>query len=329
MKNKNVPESTDKPKHVVFADFAGVKYGGVIESLTKLGVNCEVVSDVGHLDNLVTSTNVDLCVVNLLLGGIGPFELIQNIKKNTLNPELKIVVVTRQVHKLNIQNTIQAGANDFIAEPFETRNLYNRILYHLGPVKLIETSDSDLEVFGKEGSEYVRLLLEATDLLGKTSREKMHESIHIILSRIAECVHSNRANLIVVDEASNTGVVLATSDDPNFHNFPITLDQYPEILHVIHTGNLIFVEDVSQNALTDRIKKSVKSISIGSLMVFPVYYQGEIVGVLNVRRPQATEVPEMHIMRVMQGIANIMAAHSNVAVLLRKIYKGYTPPKVA
>ena len=123
------------------------------------------------------------------------------------------------------------------------------------------------------------------------------------------------------------GVVLATSDDPNFHNFPITLDQYPEILHVIHAGNLIFVEDVSQNALTERIKKSVKSISIGSLMVFPVFYQGEIVGVLNVRRPQATEVPEMHIMRIMQAIANITGRTiPNVAVPSAKNLQGLYAP---
>ena len=77
---------------------------------------------VANVDGLITKVSeeqIDICVINLLLGGIGPFELIENVRKNSANREIKIIVVTRQVHKLNIQNTIRAGADDFIAEPFE------------------------------------------------------------------------------------------------------------------------------------------------------------------------------------------------------------------
>ena len=98
MKNKNASELADKPKKVVFADFAGVKYNGVIESLQKLGVTCESVSDVSPL------RHAHYRYLNRFVrreftprGNRGLSSWIQNIKKNTLNRELKIVVVTRQV----------------------------------------------------------------------------------------------------------------------------------------------------------------------------------------------------------------------------------------
>ena len=91
----------------------------------------------------------------------------------------------------------------------------------------------------------------------------------------------------------------------------------------MHTGNFVLVEDVSQNALTHRINEKVKTIHIGSLMVYPVRFQGEVMGVLTIRRPKAIELPGMGVMRFLQAIANTMASHSNVKALLRKIYKEF------
>ena len=145
-----------------------------------------------------------------------------------------------------------------------------------------------------------------------------------ILEKVAVLLTSNRTSLIIVDSESNTGVVLASSDDPNFFDFPISLHEYPEILHVLHTGNFVLIDDVSQNSLTQKINEKVKTILIGSIMVFPVRYQGEVVGVLTIRRAQARELPSMQVMRILQAIANTMASHSNVKALLRKIYKEYS-----
>ncbi len=308
---------------VLFADLALVKYKSVISELTKADVDSDCVTDVTQLLQKISEVKYDICAINLLLGGIGPFELIENIRKSSKNPQLKIVVVTRQVHKLNIQNTIRAGADDFIAEPFESLNFYNRVLYHLRPVQVIKANQFEQSIPGVESHKYVQMLLEATEILSRTDREHIHDTFLKILQDIALQMESNRTSLIIVDESANNGVVLATSDDPKFSNFPISLDNYPEIVHVMHTGNLIFVEDVSQNSLTDRIKSKVKSIAIGSMIIFPVRYHADIVGALVIRRPVATELPTQDVMRVLQATANLMAAHANVAVLLRKIYKEF------
>jgi CheY-like chemotaxis protein len=301
-----------------------VKYDTVSKWLKKDGVHVDSITDPPRFLATITEQAYDVAIINLLVGGMGPFELIKAVRATSKNPDLKIIVISRQVHKVNIQNTIKAGANDFVADPFENENLFHRILYHLAPKQIIDPYGYEATVATDEAWPFINLHLEATEMLSRTARGEEHKTFLEVLRDTAELLQSNRSSLIIVEQASNTGVVLATSDDPNFYDFPISLHKYPEILHVMHSGNFVLIEDVSQNALTHRINETVKSILIGSLMVFPVRFQGEVTGVLTVRRPKATELPSMQVLRVLQAIANTMAAHSNIKSLLRRIYKDYS-----
>jgi DNA-binding response OmpR family regulator len=321
------PTMTQSVKRVIFADFAVVKFNSLIQLLRKNGVEGEGLTESGKFMEKINQESFEVCVVNLLLGGIGPFELIQNIRTASKNPDIKIIVISRQVHKMNIQNTIRAGANDFVAEPFENEHLYQRVLYHLAPKQELDPAGYETSVAGAEAWPYLKLLLESTELLGRTERHQSSAAFYTLLKRVADMLSSNRTSLIIVESETNTGLVLAASDDPDFHDFPIALHKYPEILHVLQTGHFVMVEDVSQNLLTKNINEQVKSISIGSLLVFPVRFQGDVIGVMNVRRPKATELPSMDVIRILQAVANTLAAHSNVRAMLRKIYKDFTPAK--
>lgn len=309
---------------VIFVDFAVVKFDTVGKWLKKDGISVDTSTDPPRFLATIAEQPYDVAVINLLVGGMGPFELIKNVRGTSKNPDIKIIVISRQVHKVNIQNTIKAGANDFVADPFENENLFHRILYHLAPKQIIDPYGYEATAATDEVWPFVNLHLEATESLSRTIRGDEHKAFLAILRDTAELLQSNRSSLIIVEEESNTGLVLATSDDPNFYDFPIALHKYPEILHVMHTGNFVLIEDVSQNALTQRINEAVKSILIGSLMVFPVRFQGEVTGVLTARRPKATGIPSMQVLRVLQALANTMASHSNVKSLLRRIYKEFS-----
>lgn len=313
-----------KLRKALFADFSVAKFQPLIDLLKADGILCEAVTDPPKFMARLNQEAFDVCVLNLLLGGLGPFDLIRNIRQYSKNPEIKIIVVSRQVQKLNIQNAVQAGANDFVAEPFDNENVYHRILYHLTPKQVVEPRGYEATAPDTDSWQYIELLLEATEQLSRTGRNEEHETFMKILVKVAGIIDSNRTSLIVVDAESNTGIVLASSDDPSFFDFPISLHKYPEILHVLHTGNFVLIDDVSQNSLTQKINEKVKTILIGSLMVFPVRFQGEVVGVLTVRRSKAMHLPSMQVMRTLQAIANTMASHSNLKALLRKIYKNFS-----
>ncbi|MBI4403905.1 MAG: response regulator [Deltaproteobacteria bacterium] len=308
---------------VIFADFTTSKFSALVEWLKRDGMLSELVSDAPALLSRISEAHFDVCVVNLMLGGIGPFQLVASIQKRSKNPDVRIIVISKQVHKMNIQNAIEAGAQDFIAEPFENENVYNRLVYHLTPKRVIAPAGYESVGNLDSAREYLQMLLEATELFSRTEREKIHAHILRVLQNIAALTGSNRTSLIIVDGVGEEGVVLASSDDPSFYDFPLSLSKYPEILHVIHTGNFVLIDDVSRNDLTNRIKNKVRTITIGSLMVFPVRFNAEVVGVLVIRRPKAIELPSMEILRVLQALANTMAAHANIQFLLRKIYRDY------
>ena len=316
-----------EPKRVVFADFAVAKYQPVSQLLMDQGVVVEMVTEPPKFLSLIANHPYDVCVINLLLGGLGPFELIRQVRATSKNPDLKVIVTSRQVQRQNIQNAVQAGAHDFIAEPFENEDICGRILYHLTPKQIVETRGFEKSKPGDDAWEYVNLLLESVETLSRTPRQQDHGAFLGILQKIANLTKSNRSSLIIVDSESNTGVVLASSDDPSFYDFPIALHKYPEVLHVMNTGHFVLVEDVSQNSLTHSISEKVRTILIGSLMVFPVHFQNEIVGVLTIRRPQAQDLPSPQVLRVLQSVANTMASHSNVKALLRRLYKDFSESK--
>ncbi len=316
-------------KKILIGDLATTKYQGATEFLARQWVKSEMVTDPTTFLELLTKNHFDLCVVNLLLGGLGPFELIKLIRQKSFNADIKVIVVSRQVQRINIQNSIQAGAHDFIAEPFDNESFAQRILYHTAPKQEFDFTDLDKAVLDSRATPYLDLMVRSTELLSRTKRNQDSAAFFDVVQGVGKLLSSNRTSLILVDAEANTGIVLASSDDPKFHDFPISLVKYPEILHVVNTEHFVLIDDIAQNAMTQQVGQQVKTILIGSLMVFPVRFQGDVVGVMTVRRAQVKEIPPHSVLRVLQAIANGLAAHSNVRHLLRKIYKDYTTPKTA
>jgi len=317
------------PKKVIFADFAIMKFAPLMEQLRKEGFGVDGVTDEKKFVQVIAEEAVDVCVINLLLGGTGPFEMIRRVRSQSRNRDCKVIVISRQVQKLNIQNTLKAGANDFVADPVDNENLHARILYHLTPKRVIENLTGNLASVSADTWPVLSTMLNATERLSRTPPPRISEAFYGILCDVAKLLDSNRTSMMIVDEENNAGVVLASSDDPKFCDFPVVLNKYPEVLDVIHSGNFVLIDDVSKSQLTQQINENVRSISIGSIMVFPVRFAGEVVGVLTVRRPKASDLPSLDNLRVLQALANTLAAHANMKASLRRIYRDFKPVKTA
>lgn len=319
----NMNEKKDKAnRKIIFGEMSVTKFSVLSDWLKKDNVIIDFANDAEKLIEMISGDHYQLCMVNWLLGGIGPFELIRKIRSSSMNRDIKIMVISRQVQKVNIQNAISAGAHDFLAEPFENEVVLKRVLYHLSPQSTMDASEyEDRKLNNAEDLGLVNLFLEICEKLSRSERGTEPQALHETVSKISQLMGSNRTSLVIADVGQSEGVVLASSDDPSFHNFPILLDKYPEIQHVVFSGKVVLIPDVKANTLTHEIDRNVKSIPIGSLLVFPVRYQNEVIGVLTIRRPRATEVPSFEKLRVLQAITNLMAAQSNIQLLIRKIYR--------
>lgn len=320
-----VPHESKKTKRAIFADLALTKYQVVFEYLKNEGIHTDSANEPGLLLEKVAAKSYEVCVLNLLLGGMGPFDLISSIRQSSKNKNIRIIVVSRQVQRINIQNTIKAGANDFVAEPFENEGLRQRILYHLRPITIIEPEGyEDRRLTGPGGWPYLNLLLECSESLSHAEKGQDHSAFVNILRKVADLLQSNRTSLVLVEKETRTGIVIASSDDAALYDFPLSLIKYPEILHVLHTGNFVLVEDVNRHILTANIQNNVKTIQIASLLVFPIRYHNEIIGVLTIKRPHQRELPGLDEMRIIQAVANTTAAYSNIRAILRKAYREFS-----
>lgn len=309
---------------VILGEMSASKFSVLSDWLKKDNISVDFAGDSEQLLERISQEPYQLCMVNWLLGGIGPFELIRKIRNDSINPDIKVMVISRQVQKINIQNAIAAGAHDFVAEPFENEVVLKRILYHLSPQSMMEASVyEEHKLVNSDELDLVNVCLEICEKLSRTERGTEPQALYEAVSKISQLTGSNRTSLVVADVGQSTGVVLASSDDPSFHNFPISLDKYPEIQHVVFSGKFVLIPDVTTNTLTHEINKKVKTIPIGSLMVFPVRYQNEVIGVLTIRRPKASELPTYDKLRLLQAITNLMAAQSNIQLLIRKIYRDH------
>ncbi|MFM8270621.1 MAG: response regulator, partial [Pseudomonadota bacterium] len=289
----NAADNRDKTtRRVILGELSATKYTVLSDWLKKDNVIMEFANEAERLMEMLSKERYQLCMVNWLLGGIGPFELIRKIRSSSLNPDIRVMVISRQVQKINIQNAINAGAHDFLAEPFENEIVLKRVLYHLTPQSTMDASEyEDRKLMNGDDLGLMNLFLEVCEKLSRSERGTEPHALHEAVSKISQIMGSNRTSLVVADVGQSQGVVLASSDDPSFHNFPISLDKYPEIQHVVFSGKVVLIPDVNTHMLTHDINKNVRTIPIGSLLVFPVRYQNEVIGVLTIRRPRASEVP--------------------------------------
>ena len=209
---------------VVFADPAPTRFQPVIDKLVESDISAENILNLKDLYQRVAETPFNVCLVNLLIGDCGPFELIGQLKQKSKNPNINIIVVSRQKQRVNVYNAIHAGASDFVGEPFSTEAILSKIAYHLRPKKIIAIDgiESNWNVHGTEP--FIELLLESSEVLSKTPSSKSGDVMFDIMQKLARLLNSNRTSLIAA-EALEQGFVIASSDEFNYRDQPLELEK--------------------------------------------------------------------------------------------------------
>jgi len=260
---------------------------------------------------------IDLCVFDVLLAEATAFQMVAEVRKTAKNSDMKILVASDHLNRFAQRNFARMGANDFIHEPFDSETLHQRLLYHLTPHEEYGVLKHHIVISGSNVGEHAKLLLEAIKLRSTMDFEELKKRSIELIGRVAQFFDSNRTSFIAVNPEQTEGIVVISSDHPGFCEFRLDMRKYPEILHVLNTGTIISVPDVSRNALTKDIHKHVKTIKIGSMVLFPVFCHGEICGVLTVRREHTKPLPPTEVLEVIQSFANTMGLKLRPHVLLQ------------
>ena len=317
MAKANPASKTSGPirKRVLIADSNNGKFFDVIQALSEAGVETLFTNDRLSLVDTAMEYQPDLVLVNLFIGPGTTLPQIREMKQNLERQGTKIVVLTSHQSKENLAECIRAGASDFIIEPFDARQVLQRVRYQLQEREAYSPEDLRAEPTQVlAGFQLVYDCLRITTEIKETNR-----AVYECLKRVAELSKSPRVNLIMADITAPKGVVIAASDDPNIQELEVDMEKYPEAREVILKGSIVYVKDITANPLTKDIAKNVKDIEITSLLVFPVRHRQETLGTLSIRLGrEGLAVSDKHL-KTFYMIALILAPKMATRKLLKKV----------
>lgn len=128
----------------------------------------------------------------------------------------------------------------------------------------------------------LKVLLELTARYAEAN--DVDELLHEVTRRLADEMEIDRAAMVLLDEESATGTILAASDDPSLKDLEIDLKQYPEIREVVRTGKPVIVEDAPAHPLLEGVKEKIAARGIRNIAAMPLAVRGKVLGVLLLRR---------------------------------------------
>lgn len=195
-----------------------------------------------------------------------------------------------------IARAVDQGAHDFVRRPLRTAEVVARVRDRL---RHRDTAD---ELARR--AEGARVVLELTTAL--SSALDLRSILFTIVQRIAEVARVDRCSIVLVQEGSSRGVVVAASDNRDVYDLPIDMALYPEIQRVLTSRSTLVIDDASSHPLFEIVSGSGSPGGFRSLALLPIVLEDRPMGVLFLRGRQPTTFRE-HDMFLARTIANATA----------------------
>jgi DNA-binding response OmpR family regulator len=311
------PRTALTKRRVMICDNNKLKFTEVITALQEADIEVVLLDDKPKIVSTAAQFQPDIILINLFMSSSNTLTLMKEVKGVTERQGTKIIVLTAHQSKDNIMECIKAGANDFVVEPFNPRQLLQRIKYQLQDREAY--SPDDLRSEPTQVLAGFQLVYDCLRILAEV--KETNRCIFEVLKRVSELSQSPRVNLILADVTQNSAIVIATSDDPKIDNLEVDLEKYPEVREVVLKGSIVYIKDITQNPLTKDIKSQLKTIDITSLLVFPIRHRQETLGTLAIRLGKdSMAVSDKHL-KTFYMIALCIAPKVAARKLLKKMEK--------
>lgn len=247
-----------------------------------------------------------LVLLDLVMPPPDGYQVLRILRSQPETRDVPVVVLTGVDAEGEVAKAFEAGADDFVRKPFRPVELVARIRGQLRLRGMIE----ELARKDKDG----QVVLELTQALA--SNLDFRGILFTVVQRIAEVVKVDRVSIVLVRENGNVGYVVAASDDAHLRDLPIELARYPEIRHVLKSGEALVVEDAAAHPLLEMLRQgSPMARAVRSLAIVPILYEDRPMGVLFLRATHTFAFGE-HELALCRTVSNAMAiALRNARVL--------------
>ncbi len=225
----------------------------------------------------------DLICLDIILPGLSGYEISRSIKQDEVGATIPILMITSLTKREDVVKGLRSGATDYITKPFAPVEVLARVKVNL------ENRFAMKELLERSG----RFELACDVLETTTSSLELKQVLYHLVSKTAEFLNGDRCSIISVegswgdDEDIPVGRLLVSHEDPNVPELTINLVKYPEILKSFRTGEVVVVEDVSNDPLMEDVKENITDLPFSSVMALPLAFRGEILGAMLLRATRA------------------------------------------
>ena len=114
----------DKTKILVVDDDSGI--GEMLQTLLEFyGFDVEVTEQPEETEKIIQEEEIDLVMLDMLISGVNGTDVCARLRQNPETAEVPVLMMSA-LHDAG-KKCKEAGANDFIAKPFEMEELISRI----------------------------------------------------------------------------------------------------------------------------------------------------------------------------------------------------------
>ena len=199
-------------------------------------------------------------------------DLIPKLRKKLGVRYLPIILVYRK-GELNLSSSPLQGADDYIVLPLPPQEIAQRIRATIERRK--KTVSDDVVQLGYKTLEQILTL---------SRKEK--DDFQILRKAVLELEKlfpGSRCSVIMIDRNQGQAVVLADTSSKSPLDIPLNLKKYPEIRRVLITRKPLPISDVQRHPLLKEVKQFLATKSVYSMLVVPIFYLEEVIGVLFIR----------------------------------------------
>jgi PAS domain S-box-containing protein len=247
----------------------------------------------------------DLMLIDLETPGADGAGLVRQIRKQRHLEGLPIVALTSADADPEIDRAYACGADDFITKPLGRAALLGRV-----------RSQLDVSVHARKLARRERELQTAVDITqALASTLDIRDILLSVTRRVAELVRVERCSIVLAEESSPVGFVVASSDDPTLRDLPIRLSAYPEIREVLSTRSPLIIRNTASHPLLEFATRGDRKLAFQSLALVPIVHEGRPMGVIFLRSRHDAAFPDDE-MSLVVTVANTTAiALRNARVL--------------
>jgi PAS domain S-box-containing protein len=284
------------PHPVLVVDDDAVSRHVLVQALGGAGIATAVATSGADAVAWLGANTPSLVLLDLVMPPPDGFEILRMLRSEAKTVDIPVLVLTALEGDDDVARAFEMGADDFVRKPFRPAELIARIR---GQLRMREY----VEALGRKERD-AKVVLELTQALASTL--DFRNILFTVVRRIAEVARVDRCSIVLVRDAGDVGYVVAASDDKELRDLPISLGKYPEIQEVMHTGEVLVIDDAATHPLFDIVRADLPSNAFRSLALLPILFEDKPLGVLFLRGRQPVALRE-HELSLARTVANATA----------------------